>query len=404
MIGADSGGGGAIAGLRVVDLTRVLGGPYCTQILADHGAEVIKVEPPQGDETRDWGPPFHEEDASYFIGVNRNKRSIALDLAKPAARELLLRLLATADVLVENFKPGTLEKWEIGKDLMQERFPRLVHCTISGFGADGPLGRRPGYDAVVQAMVGMFSVNGPSPDQPTRLGVPMVDLGTGLYSALAIMMALFERQSSGRGQHLDMTLYDCGLSLMHPHAANYFLSGEEGKPTGNAHTNISPYDSFRTATVPLFLAIGNNPAFKKLCQLLEAPELAEDPRFLTNQHRLEHRDALKEALEAILMRHDGDELWPRLIDAGLPAGPIYSTRPAIENDHTRHRRMIVDSDWYRGLGTPIKMSRSRPERHDPPPRFAEHTDAILDEVGLGEEDRQRLIEEGALIDQRRKLG
>ncbi len=191
----------ALIGKRIIDLSRVLGGPYCTQVLADHGAEVIKIEPPQGDETRDWGPPFHEGDAAYYIGVNRNKRSMGLDLTQPEGRELLLRLLEGADILLENYKPGTMEKWGLGYEaVLRERFPGLIHCRVSGFGADGPLGGYPGYDAIVQAMAGWFSVNGEKDSQPTRLGIAMVDMGTGLYTAVALLMALAERERSGLGQ------------------------------------------------------------------------------------------------------------------------------------------------------------------------------------------------------------
>ncbi|OYW07722.1 MAG: carnitine dehydratase, partial [Rhodospirillales bacterium 12-71-4] len=197
---------GALAGLKVIDLTRVLGGPYCTMILSDHGAEVVKIEPPQGDEVRDWGPPFVEGSASYFIGVNRNKRSLALDLGKPEGREVLMRLLEGADVLIENYKPGAMEKWGMGyADVLSKRFPGLVHCRVSGFGADGPLGALPGYDAVIQAMVGLMSINGNETTGPLRMGTPIVDLATGLYSAIAILMALQERTRSGQGQFLDMS-------------------------------------------------------------------------------------------------------------------------------------------------------------------------------------------------------
>ena len=230
-------GPGALAGLKVIDLTRVLGGPYCTMVLSDHGAEVIKLEPPQGDETREWGPPFDEAgDASYYLGINRNKKGVGLDLAKPAGREVLLRLLEDADVLVENFKPGSMEKWGLGYgDVLSKRFPRLIHCRVSGFGADGPLGGFPGYDAVLQAMVGLMSINGTETSGPTRLGNPIVDIATGLFSAIAILMALYERERSGKGQYCDMTLHDCGMALLHPHAANFFLSGRRPKATGNPH-------------------------------------------------------------------------------------------------------------------------------------------------------------------------
>ena len=255
--------GGALAGVKVVDCTRVLGGPYCTQLLADHGAEVLKIEPPQGDEVRDWGPPFDDGgDAAYFLGVNRNKRSMGLDLSGEEGKAVLLRLLEDADVLIENYKPGSMEKWGLGyEEVLSKRFPKLVNCRISGFGADGPYGGYPGYDGIIQALVGHFSINGAPDSGPTRLGLAMVDVGTGLYASNAILMAMLERGRSGQGQYIDMTLYDCGLSLMHPHVPNYYLSGKTPGLTGNPHPNIGLYDVFKTRTVDIFVAGGNDRAF-----------------------------------------------------------------------------------------------------------------------------------------------
>ncbi len=235
-----------MTGLRVIDLTRVLGGPYCTQILADHGADVIKVEPPAGDEVRDWGPPFHDEDAAYFVGINRNKRSIGLDLASEGGRAVLMKMLETADVLIENFKPGTLDKWGIGNDVLRAKFPKLVHCRISGFGADGPRGGNPGYDAIIQAMTGMIAATGSPESGPMRIGVPLVDITTGLYAAIGILMALSERQRSGLGQFLETTLYETGLAIMHPHTANYFMHGKPPSPDRQRASRTScPTRSFR---------------------------------------------------------------------------------------------------------------------------------------------------------------
>src|SRR5690606_30397856 len=379
-----------LSGTRVIDLTRVLGGPYCTQILGDYGAEVIKIEPPQGDETRDWGPPFDEGDASYFIGVNRSKRSLGLDLARLEGRDVLLRLLEGADVVIENYKPGTMEKWGLGyDDGLRERFPRLVHCRISGFGADGPMGGLPGYDAVIQAMVGMFSVNGMPPDAqdnggPTRVGIPLVDLGTGLYAAIAVLMALLERERSGRGQFIDMTLYDAGIALMHPHIANYVLSGRVPGLTGNAHPNISPYDKFPTRTVDIFLAVGNDRAFGRLCTELGAPELAEDPRFRTNGDRVGHRSELTVKLAALLIDHDGEELCRRLLAVGVPAGPVRDVAQVWADVHTRHRTMAAEVGSYRGFGLPIKFSRTPGAIARTPPRYGAHGRVVVRESGFSE--------------------
>jgi formyl-CoA transferase len=406
---SDGPSNGALAGIRVVDLTRVLGGPYCTQVLGDYGAEVIKVEPPQGDEVRDWGPPFDQaHDASYFIGVNRNKRSLGLDLAKPEGRDVLLRLLERADVLIENYKPGAMEKWGLGyDDVLKARFPRLIHCRISGFGADGPMGGLPGYDAVIQAMVGMFSINGMPPDAqdnggPTRIGIPLVDLGTGLYAAIAVLMALVERARSGRGQFIDMTLYDAGIALMHPHIANYVLSERVPGLTGNAHPNIAPYDKFATRTVDVFLAIGNDRAFARLCAELGAPELADDPRFRSNRDRLGHRTELTAKLAALLVDHDGEALCQRLLAAGVPAGPVRNVAEVWADAHTRHRSMAAEVGSYQGWGLPIKFSRTPGAIARTPPRFGAHGREVLRENGYSEAEIDALARAGALLEERRR--
>jgi crotonobetainyl-CoA:carnitine CoA-transferase CaiB-like acyl-CoA transferase len=394
---------GALEGLVVVDLTRVLGGPYCTQVLGDHGAEVLKIEPPQGDEVRDWGPPFQDGDASYFIGINRDKRSLGLDLSRPEGREVLLRLLERADVLIENYKPGTLEKWGLGyEEVLRERFPRLVHCRISGFGATGPFGGYPGYDAVIQAMTGWFSVNGTLESGPTRAGIPLVDIGTGLFAAIGVLMALEERHRSGLGQFVDTSLFDTGVALMHPHIPNYLLSGKTPGLTGNAHPNISPYDTFPTKTVEIFLAVGNDRAFERVCTELGRPELAGDPRFLHNADRLANRDELTAELEALLAEVDGVELCERLLEIGVAAGPILDVAQLLEHPHTRHQQMLAELGSYRGSGIPIKFSRTPGEIRRSPPRFGAAGREILAESGFSDEEIEALAENGILVEERRR--
>jgi formyl-CoA transferase len=395
---------GALAGLKIIDLTRVLGGPYCTMILGDHGAEIIKIEPPQGDETRDWGPPFRDEDAaSYFIGVNRNKRSIALDLAQPAGREVLLRLLEGADVLIENFKPGAMEKWGLGyEQKLAARFPRLIHCRISGFGGHGPLGGLPGYDAILQAMTGLMSVNGDPTTGPLRMGTPVVDLATGLYSAIGILMALHERQTSGRGQYLDMTLHDCGMALLHPQAANFFLNGKRPAPIGNPHPNIAPYEKYKTRTCEIFIAIGNDAQFRKLCEALGRAELGGDARFLSNADRVKNRGALIKELGAAFAEQDGHALTRRLLDLGLPAGPVLFVDESMAAEHTAARAMVTELDGYRGLGTPIKLSRTPGGTRRPPPRFAEHDAELLRAHGYADAEIAALQKSGVLHTKRRR--
>ena len=402
----------ALGGLKVIDLTRVLGGPYCTQLLGDYGAEIIKIEPPQGDEVRDWGPPFDDQhDASYFIGVNRNKRALGLDLSTEEGRKLLLHLLRDADILIENYKPGAMERWGLGyDDVLSKANPTLIHCRISGFGSDGPLGGLPGYDAVIQAMCGMFSING-MPTNPeedgksdgrTRIGIPLVDIGTGLFSAIGILMAVIERQRSGQGQFIDMTLHDAGIALMHPHIPNYVLSGKIPALTGNAHPNISPYDKYPTATVDVFLAIGNDRAFGRLCAELDALDLADDPRFSTNGDRVTNRDALTASLQPLLSDQDGEALCTRLLAKGVPAGPVRDVAEVWNSEHAQYRDMSAEFEGYRGWGLPIKFSRSPGRIERRPPRFGEHTRELLNEAGLGDDEVNGLIERGVVLEKRRR--
>ncbi|AZD76989.1 CaiB/BaiF CoA transferase family protein [Pseudomonas chlororaphis] len=386
---------GALAGLKVIDLSRVLGGPYCSQALADHGAEVIKLEPLSGDETRGWGPPFEGADASYFRGVNRNKQGIAVDLSRPAGITLLMRLLEDADVLIENFKPGTLERWGIGyAEVLSQRFPTLIHCAISGFGGDGPLGGLPGYDAVIQAMAGLMSVNGEADSGPLRIGLPIVDMVTGLNALAGILLALNERHRSGLGQSLDITLYDCGVSLLHPHLANYFAAGKTPLRTGNAHPNIAPYDSYRTGTEPIFLAVGNDRQFAKLCEQLDAGALLDDPRFTDNGRRSVNREALKQVLEARLAKHDGTLLAQRLIRLGVPCGSIASIDKVVEHPHTRHRGLLVEIGDYRGVGSPVKLSRTPASYRSAPPALGANTREVLEGLGLDDQTIESLFEHG----------
>lgn len=369
---------GALAGLRVVDLSRILGGPYCGQILGDHGADVLKVEPPQGDDTRTWGPPFKNGVASYYMGLNRNKRLMRLDLASEAGRAVLLQLLAETDVLIENFKTGTMEKWGLGYEALAERFPRLVHVRVSGFGADGPLGGLPGYDAALQALCGIMSVNGEASGGPLRVGLPVVDMVTGLNAALGVMLALQERQRSGRGQFIEAALYDSGLSLLHPHGANWFLDGREPQRSGNAHPNIYPYDSFVTGSEPIFLAVGNDRQFSTLCRHLGAPALAEEPRFASAGARSVNRVALKSELERLLAAHDGNALADVLVKAGVPCAPVLSVSAALQHPHTTHRGMVVEmAGGYRGIASPIKLSRTPANYRFAP--LAEGDDFLPDE-------------------------
>lgn len=389
---------GALSGLKVIDLSRVLAGPHCTQILSDHGATVIKVEPPMGDETRTWGPPFVDGTAAYFVGINRNKRDICLDLTQPGAREVLLRLLEDADVLVENFRIGTLEKWGLGyEDVLKPRFPRLIYCRISGFGADGPLGAAPGYDAVVQAVSGVLSINGEPRSGGTRVGIALVDLATGLNSVIGILLALAERQRSGLGQVVDMTLYDTALSLLHPHAANYFMDGREPQLVGNGHLNVVPYDKYPTRTGDVFIGVGNNGQFRIFCRYLGVEALADDPRFLTNGDRVVNRQALRDVLEAILAEKDGTQLCEALLAAGVPAGPVRTVPEAFAHPHTAHRQMSLPiGPVQRGTGIPVKLSRTPGQVQGPAPTLGQHSREVLQELGYDAAQVESLVRCGAV--------
>jgi formyl-CoA transferase len=295
-----------------------------------------------------------------------------------------------------------MEKWGLGyHEVLAERFPGLIHCRISGFGPDGPLGGLPGYDAILQAMTGLMSVNGDASTGPLRLGTAIVDMGTGLYSAIGILMALHERAVSGRGQYLDMTLYDCGMALLHPQAANYFLNGKRPAGTGNPHPNLVPYDKYPTKTCDIFIASGNNGQFRKLCELIGRPELASDPRFANNGERNVNRDALGAVLAAAFAEHDGNELADKLIRNGVPAGPVLSVDAATASPHTAHREMVTELDWYKGIGTPIKMSRTPGGTRRPPPRFAQDGADVLAQHGYSQDEIAALERDGVLHTKRR---
>jgi crotonobetainyl-CoA:carnitine CoA-transferase CaiB-like acyl-CoA transferase len=394
---------GALEGLKVVDLSRVLGGPYCAQMLADHGAEVIKIEPPQGDETRLWGPPFDQEGISaYFAGINRNKRTVALDLSKNEGRGVLLKLLETADVLIDNFKTGTMEKWGIGYETLSQRFPRLVHARVSGFGADGPLGGFPGYDAMVQASAGLVSVNGAPEAGPVRIGVPVVDLSTGMNACMGILMVLYERNRSGQGQFVDATLYDSAVALHQPHAPNYFMAGLKPKLYGNSHGNLAPYANFPTKGRNIVIGAGNDGQFRKLTQMLGKPELADDPRFKTNKDRIAHREALEAELRELTKDRNGEAFANELMQNGVPSGAVMEVPDVMEHPHTKHRGMVWEKDGWRNVGNPVKLSRTPASPRSKPRTFGADTRKVLAEVGYTAAEIDGLLASGVAFTEIRK--
>jgi len=394
---------GALDGIKVIDLSRVLGGPYCSQMLADHGADVIKVEPPQGDETREWGPPCVHGLSAYYASLNRNKRSIALDLSLDDGRAVLMRMLENADVVLENFKVGTMEAWGIGPEVLRERFPRLIHARITGFGSDGPLGGMPGYDGAVQAWSGLLSVNGDPETGPVRVGVSIVDMVTGLNTAIGILMAVEERRRSNEGQFLEVTLYDAAMSILLPYPHNWFMSGNPPRMMGNRSPNIAPYDLFPTAGHKLFLAVGNDRQFRRLCDEIGKPEIAEDARFATNADRLDHQAELRAALEGPLSTQDGEDLAKRLMQAGIPAGAVLSVPDAMQHPHTVHRGNVVDAGRIRTVGSPIRFERTPALAPTEPPGFSAQATEILEEFGFTQDDIADLTARDIVPQTRRKL-
>jgi crotonobetainyl-CoA:carnitine CoA-transferase CaiB-like acyl-CoA transferase len=392
---------GALSGVKVVDLSRVLAGPLCTQMLADHGADVVKVEPPAGDETRTLGPPFDAAGtAAYYSALNRNKRGISLDLSKPDARELLLRLLEDADVLVENFLPGTMEKWGLGYGELKARFPRLVYCTISGFGADGPLGGLPGYDAVLQAQCGLMSVNGEAAGGPTRMGIPVVDHLTGYVALAGILLALNQRHVTGRGQRVEATLFDTALSLLVPHAANWLASGRAPGLLGSAHPNIAPYDKFRASDGEVFLGIVNDAQFRRFCKHVGREPLAGDERFASNASRVGHRDALRREIEDALREHASGPLCEGLMRVGVPAARVQDIPGALSHPHAQHRGAVLREGGYAGLRSPMRLADSPGDAVRPPPAFAQDSEQVLAQAGIAPDDAARLRRCGAVPESR----
>ncbi|MEV0354859.1 CoA transferase [Nocardia sp. NPDC050697] len=394
-------GNGVLSGVRVLDLSRVLAGPYTAQMLADQGAEVLKVEGPGGDETRGWGPPFVDEGASsaYYASLNHSKDNIGLDLRTDEGRAILAQLLAGADVVVENFKAGTMARWGFDfETVLAERHPRLIYCRITGFGVDGPLGGLPGYDAVLQSFGGLMSINGYPDGTPLRVGVPIVDIVTANLAVNGILLALLERERSGRGQLVDLALLDSVISILHPHAANWVASGRVPQRTGDFHPTVVPYQVFRAADGDFFVSAANNRQFRSLVTTLGVPELADDPRFVDNGQRYIHREELIAILAGRIAPWPRDELSIRLEQAGVAASSVHTVDEALRAEQTRHRGLFLETEEYRGVGVPLKLSRS-PHRTPRPavPRGADTAD-VLTAMGYSAERIEALRAAGIFGD------
>ena len=409
---------GALDGVRVLDLSRVLAGPWCTQTLADLGADVIKVERPPsdgqrgGDDTRGWGPPFlpddegrDTEDAAYFLGANRNKRSITIDLARPEGQALVRRLLAGCDVLVENFKVGDMARHGLDAATLTREFPRLVYCSVTGFGQTGPYRERAGYDYAIQGLGGLMSVTGERDDRPgggpQKVGVAVADLFTGLYATVAILAALRHRDATGHGQVVDMALLDSQVAMLANLGANYLVTRKPPRRAGNAHQNIVPYQVFEVADGHLILAVGNDGQFERFCRVAGLDGLAQDPRFATNAARVRHRDALVSLLEPVLRARPRDDWLSALEAAKVPAGPINDLAQVFDDPQVRARGMTVAIEHPRRrrlelVASPIKLSATPPQLRRAPPLLGQHTDEILDELGIDAETRATWRADGVI--------
>jgi succinate---hydroxymethylglutarate CoA-transferase len=382
---------GALTGVRVLDLTRILAGPLCTMMLGDMGADVIKVEPPgAGDDTRNWGPPFAEGESAYYLGVNRNKRSMTLNMAMKSGQEVLAGLIKKSDVLVENFKVGTLEKWGFGNDWLQANAPRLVRCSITGYGSVGPKAGLPGYDFILQAESGLMSITGEPEGTPMKYGVAIVDICTGMLACNSVLAALNARHTTGRGQHVEVSLFDSGLAMLANVASNHLISGKNAGRFGNGHPNIVPYTAYPTRDDMIAVAVGNDGQFAKFAEVLGHAEWATDPRFSKNPDRIGSRQALDALISAELKREGAEQWIEKLMAAGIPCGRINSVAQALAAPHAIARGMVTEVEHptagsVKMLGIPFRFSDTPASIRRAPPLLGQHTEAVLrEELGFSD--------------------
>ncbi len=396
------GDGLPLSGLRVLDLTRVLAGPYCTMVLADLGAEVIKVEVPgRGDDARHFGP-FVGPESAYFMSLNRNKKSVALNLKHERGRQVFLKLVRRADVLVENFRPGTMDKLGLGYGRLSAENPALVYAAISGFGHTGPYRTKPAYDIVVQGMGGIMSITGHPGGPPTRVGASIGDITAGLFGAVGILAALRERERTGRGRFVDVAMLDCQVAILENAIARYEVSGEVPGPIGNRHPSITPFTAVEASDGYLIIAVGNDALWEKFCRLVGREDLLDDPRFRTNQDRTENWDELEPLLADIFSTRTVQEWLSALGDAGIPCGPINTIDRVVSDPQVRARGMIVtvdhpDAGPVKMAASPVKLAPPPPCHYRPSPRLGEHTREVLAALaGLAEEELDELERQGVV--------
>ncbi len=376
----------ALRGIRVLDLSRVLAGPYCTMLLGDYGAEIIKVEVPgRGDDTRQWGPPWAGGESAYFLSVNRNKRSLTLNLKHPKGQKILRALAARSDILIENFKVGTMERLGLGYESLREENPGLIYCSITGYGQNGPYRERPGYDFIIQAQGGIMSITGPADGPPHKVGVAIVDITAGLFAASAILAALHHRERTGEGQYIDVALLDAQVAWLANVAQNYLVSGEVPGRYGNAHPNIVPYEVFPTRDGHIAVGIGNDRQYRRFCEEADCMELWEDERFQSNPGRVEHRRELIPRLQEVFRRHTTDEWLERLVAAKIPVAPINNVAQVFADPQVQARGMVQEVAHPTAGEVPLvgpvaKLSHTPARIHAPPPLLGEHTEDVLREV------------------------
>jgi Predicted acyl-CoA transferases/carnitine dehydratase len=394
-----------LAGIKIIDLTRILSGPFCTMTLADLGAEVIKIESPQGDDTRQWGPPFIKNESAYFLSVNRNKKSVVLNLKDPKGKEILLKMVEEADVVVENFRPGTLKKLGIDYDILKQHNRRVILASISGFGQTGPYSKKPGYDVLAQGMGGLMSVTGEPDGTPVKAGYSLADIGAGMWATIGILSALWERERSGQGQWIDVSLLDTMVSWQTYLAGNYFATNNDPKPLGGAHPNIVPYQVFEASDGHFILAVGNDSLWNSLVDVLDV-EALRDQKFKTNPDRVQNRDELISILEEIFKRKTRDEWVDMLESAKIPCGPVNKLSDILNDAHIKEREMVVEMEHpslgiLKMLGVPVKLSRTPGRIKTVPPAQGEHSETVLKQMGYSKEEIETFIKEGIIIPQQK---
>jgi crotonobetainyl-CoA:carnitine CoA-transferase CaiB-like acyl-CoA transferase len=389
-----------LSNLKVIDLSRILAGPLCAMLLGDLGADVIKVErPDRGDDTRAWGPPFAGGESAYYLHVNRNKRSLTLNLTKQSGRAILARLVTSADVVIDNFKQGTLSTWGFDEAWFEEEAPHVVRCTISGYGTTGPGAGIPGYDFITQAESGLMAITGESDGEPMKFGVAIVDYCAGLMATVSILAAIESRNQTGRGQSTEVVLHDTGLQMLAAIASNHLTSGEPAARYGNGHPNLVPYRTFEAADGTFALGIGNDTLFRTMCGIVGHPDWAEDPRFARNQDRVVNRAAIEVLMEEVLITRVKAEWISLFRDAGIPCGRVNTVSEALSDPLTVAREVVTEIEHptigiMRTLGLPIRLEGSPGEIRRHPPLLGEHTEEILGELGYSSEDVARLRSDG----------